>query len=86
MAAHWSAAVLYNGLARYEQAMTHAHRVTANALDPWLPMWALPELIEAASRTGNLDLATETLERLTDTTRPAGTTSPSASKRARGPC
>jgi DNA-binding CsgD family transcriptional regulator len=36
-------------------------------------MRSLPELVEAASRTGALDVAREAVERLTETTRPAGT-------------
>jgi DNA-binding CsgD family transcriptional regulator len=73
IAAHWAATVLYNGLARYEQAVSQARYVTANAVDPWQSMWVLPELVEAATRVGEADLAAEALERLADTTQPAGT-------------
>jgi hypothetical protein len=71
--AHWSAAVLYNGLARYEEALAAAREATANAIDPWQSMWPLPELVEAAARTGDLRLARDALERLAQTTQPAGT-------------
>jgi ATP/maltotriose-dependent transcriptional regulator MalT len=36
-------------------------------------MWALPELVEAAARCGNGQLAVEALDRLAETTRPGGT-------------
>ena len=73
MAAHWAAAVLYNGLARYEEAASAAREVTAKALDPWQSMFALPELVEAATRVGDTELARGALERLAETTQPAGT-------------
>jgi DNA-binding CsgD family transcriptional regulator len=71
--AHWSAAVLYNGLARYDLAVAAAREATANAIDPWQSMWALPELVEAAARAGDPGLARDALERLAETTQPAGT-------------
>jgi DNA-binding NarL/FixJ family response regulator len=66
--AQWAAAVLCNGLARYEEAAAAARQAAANTFDPWLSMWALPELVEAAARTGETDLARDTLERLAETT------------------
>jgi DNA-binding CsgD family transcriptional regulator len=71
--AHWSAAVLYNGLASYDLAVAAAREATANAIDPWQSMWALPELVEAAARAGDPGLARDALERLAETTQPAGT-------------
>ena len=71
--AFWAAAVLYNGLARYRDAASAARQATASAVDPWTSMWALPELVEAAARQGDAELAREALERLVETTRPAGT-------------
>jgi DNA-binding CsgD family transcriptional regulator len=71
--AHWATAVLCNGLARYDEAATAAREVTERAIDPWRPMFALPELVEAAARVGDLGLAGEALERLAEMTRPAGT-------------
>jgi DNA-binding CsgD family transcriptional regulator len=73
MAAHWAAAVLYNGLARYEEAASAAREVSAKAIDPWQSMFALPELVEAAARVGDTRLARDALERLAETTQPAGT-------------
>jgi DNA-binding CsgD family transcriptional regulator len=71
--AHWAAAVLYNGLGRYDEAVTAARHATSDTFEPYVSMWALPELVEAATRTGEAELAREALERLAETTRPAGT-------------
>ena len=82
MSAHWSAAVLYNGLARYDEALSAANQVSANAIDPFHSMFVLPELVEAAARIGNPGLARDALERLAETTQPAGPTSGGDSKHA----
>jgi DNA-binding CsgD family transcriptional regulator len=72
--AYWAAAVLYNGLARYEEAAVAARQATSGTLlNPWMSMWALPELVEAAARGGDAELARDALARLTETTRPCGT-------------
>jgi ATP/maltotriose-dependent transcriptional regulator MalT len=71
--AHWAAAVLYNGLARYEEAKSAARKATWNKFDPWFAKWALAELVEAAVRGGDAELARDALERLAETTQPAGT-------------
>jgi DNA-binding CsgD family transcriptional regulator len=71
--AHWAAAVLYNGLARYEAAASAARRATSDTLNPWMSMWALPELVEAAARMGDAGLARDALARLAETTQPCGT-------------
>jgi DNA-binding CsgD family transcriptional regulator len=68
--AHWAGAVLYNGLARYEQAAVAAGHAVSDTLSPTLSMWALPELVEAATHTGDAELARDALERLAETTRP----------------
>jgi DNA-binding CsgD family transcriptional regulator len=71
--AQWAAAVLYNGLARYDEAAAAARQVTANDIDPYPHMWALPELVEAAARVGEIDVARQALDRLVEMTQPAGT-------------
>jgi DNA-binding CsgD family transcriptional regulator len=71
--AHWAAAVLNNGLARYEEAKSAAQKATWNRFNPWFAKWALAELVEAAVRRGDAELAREALERLAETTQPAGT-------------
>jgi len=69
--AHWAGAVLYNGLARYDEAFSAARRAIVNPLNPALPTWALPELVEAAVRSGNQDEAQKALDRLIETTQPS---------------
>jgi tetratricopeptide (TPR) repeat protein len=71
--AHWAAAVLYNGLARYEEAMASARQSTSNTFELWVSIWALPELVESAARAGSTELAREALDRLAETTQPCGT-------------
>jgi DNA-binding CsgD family transcriptional regulator len=71
--ARWAAAVLYNGLARYEEAAVEARQATSDTLNPWMEMWAMPEVVEAAARSGDVDLAGEALDRLAKTTTPSGT-------------
>jgi ATP/maltotriose-dependent transcriptional regulator MalT len=73
IAAYWAAAVLNNGLGQYDKAAAAASYVTANGIDPWQSMWAPFELVEAATRIGDLDLAGGALARLTESTQPAGT-------------
>jgi DNA-binding CsgD family transcriptional regulator len=73
MSAHWAAAVLYNGLARYDEAVSEARQVTSNAIGPWYSVWVLPELVEAATRVGDAELARDALERLAESTQPART-------------
>ena len=70
--AQWSAAVLYNGLARYEEAVSAAREATSFSANPWMSMWAMPELVEAAARGGDLELARDAVERLAATTQPCG--------------
>jgi DNA-binding CsgD family transcriptional regulator len=71
--AHLAAAQLHNGLARYEKAASAARRAAASTFDPWNSLWALPELVEAAARAGEVELARDALERLAESTRPSGT-------------
>ena len=65
--AHWAAAILYNGLGRYADALA-AGQASQDTPALFMAMWALPELIEAAMRTGHDQLATDALARLTETT------------------
>jgi DNA-binding CsgD family transcriptional regulator len=62
--AHWSAAVLHNGLGRYAEALAAAEPATGDTCLPYITQWVLPELIEAAVRTGRADLARQALGRL----------------------
>jgi DNA-binding CsgD family transcriptional regulator len=65
--AHWVAAILYNGLGRYEEALAAARQAAGHRM-VHLSMWALPELVEAAARTGNTELAGEALDQLSEWT------------------
>ena len=71
--AHWEAAVLYNGLARYEEASSAAQQATAKPIEPWVSVWALVELVEAAARGGDPDLAADAFKRLAEAPQPSGT-------------
>jgi DNA-binding CsgD family transcriptional regulator len=71
--AHWAAAILYNGLGRYAEALAAAQQASQGQPVLNISMWALPELIEAAARTGNTMLAADALGRLADTTQAGGT-------------
>ena len=64
----WVSAILYNGLGRYEQALAEAQQAAEQAPELYISMWALPELIEAASRTGQTRLAADALGRLAEAT------------------
>jgi DNA-binding CsgD family transcriptional regulator/tetratricopeptide (TPR) repeat protein len=69
--AHWAAAVMYNGITRYEDARVAALQATMNTLDPSVTTYALPELIEAAAREGDAQLARHALDQLAESTQPA---------------
>jgi DNA-binding CsgD family transcriptional regulator len=63
----WVSAILGNGLGRYENALADA-QAAEEAPDLIVAMWVLPELIEAASRTGQARLAEDALGRLAEAT------------------
>jgi DNA-binding CsgD family transcriptional regulator len=71
--AEWVNAILSNGLGRYEQALASAQRAAAEMPHLFISAWALPELIEAAVRSGTTDLAHVALEQLAEITTAAGT-------------
>ena len=65
-------AVLYNGLGRYEAALAPAQ--SAGTRDELMvSVWSLPELVEAATRCGQTDVAGAAIEQLSGRTRAAGT-------------
>jgi len=70
--AHWVAAILYNGLGRYAEALAAARQAAGHRL-VHISMWALPELVEAGVRTGNTGLASEALDQLSKWTQAGGT-------------
>jgi DNA-binding CsgD family transcriptional regulator len=70
----WVAAILDNSLGRYDSALAAALEV----IDPprkldWTINAALPELIEAAARSGHAERGHDALEQLSALTRPSGT-------------
>jgi len=67
-AAHRDSSVLYNGLGRYEEAQAEAQQAAGEEPELVAAMWALAELIEAASRTGQAELAADALGRLAEAT------------------
>jgi ATP/maltotriose-dependent transcriptional regulator MalT len=71
--AHWANAVLNNGLGHCEKALAAAVEASEDTPELFVASWALPELIEAASRTGNTELAADALERLVGETKTSGT-------------
>ena len=52
MIAHWSTALLLNGLGRYEEAVAPARRASQFPLQSAAANWGLTELVEAAVRSG----------------------------------
>jgi DNA-binding CsgD family transcriptional regulator len=70
--AHRAAAVLWNGLGRYADALAAARQASDHG-HVYVSMSAWPELIEAAVRTGNTRMAGDALDLLAETTRAGGT-------------
>jgi DNA-binding CsgD family transcriptional regulator len=66
-------AVLYNGLARYDEAYAAAEGALEDPYELWFWPWATVELIEAASRSGLAAPASAAFERLTESTAASGT-------------
>jgi DNA-binding CsgD family transcriptional regulator len=65
-------AVLYNGLGRYDAALASAQSA-AHRDELMVSVWSLPELVEAATRCGDIDVANAAIESLSERTRAAGT-------------
>jgi len=71
--AEWAGAILFNGLGRYGQALASAQRAAEQTPHLHVTPWALTELVEAAARSGNPDVAAGALERVTAATAPSNT-------------
>ncbi|MDF2582117.1 MAG: regulatory protein LuxR [Mycobacterium sp.] len=69
----WATALLHNGFGDYEDALRAGLTATEYPGDCTSAGWALPELVEAATRTGNTAIAEAALDRLADMTTPSGT-------------
>jgi DNA-binding CsgD family transcriptional regulator len=66
-------AVMYNAFGRYDAAVAAAREASRLDDDVGAPTWAVAELVEAAVRTGDREVAESALERLAETTRASGT-------------
>ena len=69
----WAGSLLYNGLARYDDAYHFATQALEDPHELWFSPWATVELIEAASRSGRSEVAAAALERLAEGTTASGT-------------
>jgi DNA-binding CsgD family transcriptional regulator len=69
--AEHAAAVLYNGLSRYGDALAAAQRACEHE-DLGVFGWALAELVEAGARSGTHGVAATALDRLTERTHASG--------------
>jgi hypothetical protein len=65
--------VLANGRGCYEVALAAARQASEDSPVQWFSIWALAELIEAASRTGVPEEAADAVRRLAEITRASGT-------------
>ena len=70
----YAAAILGNGLGRYEGALIAVRN--ASEREDFFSCWILPELIEAAARSGRRDLAVAACERLVAQTKSATRSGP----------
>ena len=70
---HWARAVLCNGLSLYGEAMAAAGEAAASQEQFGVARWALPELVEAAAHSNARELASETMEQLSQVARASGT-------------
>ena len=64
--ARWAAAVLYNGLARYEEAASAARQVIANAIDPWTIDMGAPRARRGGGARRRHELARDALDARSD--------------------
>jgi hypothetical protein len=73
IATEWASAVLYNGLGRYEDALSAAEQAAEDPHELGLSTWVPTEIIEAAVRSGDPERAAGPLRRLQEISRAAGT-------------
>jgi DNA-binding CsgD family transcriptional regulator len=69
----WASALLNNGIGNYEKAVTAAQHATEYLGEMITPPWAAVELIEAAARSGRIDMAADALRGLAEITTASGT-------------
>ncbi|MEV6105163.1 AAA family ATPase [Streptomyces sp. NPDC051940] len=71
--AHYTNAVLNNGLGRFVEARNAAALASADPAESAFAAWALTELVEAAVRCDERDQAVQAVERLAESTVPSAT-------------
>ena len=71
--AHYTSAVLHNGLGRYEDALAAADQASAYPQELGFANWGLAELAEAAARSGDTRRGADAVDRLARTTGPCDT-------------
>ena len=71
--ARWSRSVLLNGQGRYREAMDAAQEASDDTPELFVSVWAAVELVEAACRCDNTELARDALERVVAATAVAPT-------------
>jgi DNA-binding CsgD family transcriptional regulator len=70
--ARWASAILWNGMGRYAEAEAAAEQASRDMPEHFVSTFALPELVEAATRTGNAELAAGAVDQLAEATRAGG--------------
>jgi DNA-binding CsgD family transcriptional regulator len=73
IATEWASAVLFNGLGRYEDALSAAEQAAEDPHELGLSTWVPTEIIEAAVRSGDRERAAGPLRRLQEISRASGT-------------
>jgi DNA-binding CsgD family transcriptional regulator len=71
--ARWASAILLNGLGRYDEALAAARDASDDAPELFVSAWALSELVEAAARSGQTEVAAGALRQLGEHTRASPT-------------
>jgi DNA-binding CsgD family transcriptional regulator/tetratricopeptide (TPR) repeat protein len=71
--ARWASAILLNGLGRYDEALAAAKDASDDAPELFVSAWALSELIEAAGRSGQREMASGALRRFAEHARASPT-------------
>ena len=71
--AQWMHALLCNGLGEYKEALVAAQVAAQHQEEFGATRWGLVELVEAAARSGAPELASDSLERLSEATQASGT-------------
>jgi DNA-binding CsgD family transcriptional regulator len=71
--AWWAEAILHNGIGDYERALEAAERAAGFPSELGSSNWALPELVEAAARSGANEAAADAASRLVELTTASGT-------------